>query len=230
MKIHCIQHVPFEGPGCIAVWARKHNAEISFTRVFEPHRMPDPASFDLLLLMGGPMSVTEEDLYPWLADEKKLVRQSMAAGKKILGICLGAQMIASALGQEIYKNPEKEIGWYPVTFTPEARKSGLFEGFPEQAVVFHWHGETFGLPEQAIHLGSSLACRHQGFLINEQVVGLQFHLEETIDSLQDISESCRAELVPGPFVQDEKYFRSQNQLAEEANQLLYSLLDRFKAS
>jgi GMP synthase (glutamine-hydrolysing) len=230
MKIHCIQHVPFEGPGGITNWARLHKAEIAFTRVFEPHRMPDPAAFDLLLIMGGPMSVMEEDLYPWLAEEKQLVRNSMAAGKKILGICLGAQMIASALGMKIYKIPEKEIGWYPVTFTPEARNTKLFGEFPETATVFHWHGETFDLPDKAILLGYSKACRHQGFVINDQVVGLQFHLEETAGSLQDITESCRAELVPGPFVQDESFFRSQKHLADEANLLLYMLLDGFNAS
>jgi GMP synthase-like glutamine amidotransferase len=226
MKIHCFKHVPFEGIGCIATWAETHNFQLSYTLLYEPHLLPSTSDFDLLVIMGGPMSVLDEDVFPWLKAEKEFVRVSMREGKKILGICLGAQMIANALGKPIYKNSVKEIGWFPVNFTKEARSSKLFADFPESATVFHWHGETFDLPDQSVLLCSSDGCRNQGFMIGNQVVGLQFHLEETSSSLAEITESCRSELVEGPYIQQESYFTNQSAFVNKANDLLFSILDR----
>ncbi len=161
--------------------------------------LPALSTFELLVMMGGPMSVNDETTFPWLAPEKALAREAIAAGKAVLGICLGAQMIAAAQGAKVYANPEKEIGWWPIH--PVA--PGGF-AFPPDLTVFHWHGETFDLPEGAVHLARSEACAHQAFQIGRRVIGLQFHLETTPTSARMLIEHARDEMVPAPFVQSEE--------------------------
>jgi len=202
MRAHCFQHVAFEGPGSIESWLQANGYALSSTRFFESAVLPDPDALDLLVVMGGPMSVNDEDLYPWLAAEKRFVREFIAAGKTVLGVCLGAQMIASALGARVFANREKEIGWFPVRAVG-ADDGSLFR-FPPAETVLHWHGETFDLPAGAIRLASSEGCENQAFQIGGRVIGLQFHLETTPASLREIVANCREELVPARFVQTEE--------------------------
>lgn len=226
MKISILQHAPFEGPGLIAEWASERNADMTITKVFANEPLPDLDSFDLLILMGGPMSVNDEKEYPWLIEEKKFIRKAIERNMRIMGICLGAQLIASSLGKNIYPNPEKEIGWFQVDFTDEIRKTFLFNHFPHSMVVFHWHGETFEIPESAMLIGSSPACRNQGFLMGRSVIALQFHLEETGDSLQEISTACAAELQEGKWIQSEESIRNGIGNVPAAKSILYQLLDK----
>lgn len=178
MRAHYFQHDPAEGLGSIETWLQHQGAEISVTRWYEPDTaMPVLDGIDLLIIMGGPMSVNDEEQLPWLVSEKALVRQAVSQGSAILGICLGAQMIASALGARIYPNHCREIGWFPVTSVAPAATDAF--PFPAEAMVLHWHGETFDLPSGAIQLARSAGCEHQAFQLGERVIGLQFHPEAT---------------------------------------------------
>jgi len=203
--VHVLQHVPFEGLGSIKTWLSLKNARITYTRFFQADPLPDLAAIDLVIALGGPMSVNDENQFPWLKDEKIFVAEAVHAGKAVLGICLGAQLIAAALGGQVYTAPEKEIGWFPVA--AESNPPGAFV-FPESMTVFHWHGETFDLPIGALHLAGSAGCRHQAFQIGAHVLGLQFHLETTPASAEALIANCRHELVPQRYVQSEDQIRS----------------------
>lgn len=204
MKIHYFQHVPFEELGYIREWAKKPGNRLSATRFYEDQRLPFIDICDFLIVLGGPMSVNEEQKNPWIVNEKKFIEKAIAAGKKVLGICLGAQLIADVLGARVYPNTEKEIGWFPVEFTPEGRSHPLFSSFPEKQTVFHWHGDTFDLPAGAVHIASSEACRNQAFVYGNNVVGLQFHLELSDADILRMVQNCGDELSGGRFIQQEK--------------------------
>jgi GMP synthase-like glutamine amidotransferase len=202
MRAHALQHVPFEGLGSIEPWLRAAGYEITTTRFFESAELPAVSEVDFVVAMGGPMSVNDERELPWLVDEKRFIAECIAAGKPVLGVCLGAQLIASALGAKVYRNPEREIGWLPIEATPGAGDD-VFR-FPDRIDVFHWHGETFDLPAGAARLASSTACVNQAFQVGRAAIGLQFHLETTPESARLIVEHCRDELVPARCVQTEQ--------------------------
>ena len=182
-------------------WLRSSGISITSPRLYAADSLPNHADYDLLIIMGGPMSVHDEAEFPWLQSEKTFIREAIEQGKRVLGICLGAQLIAHVLGAKIYPNAEKEIGWFPVAGTTP-HQQGVFS-FLESIDVFHWHGETFTLPEGAVQLARSVACENQGFQYGSSVIGLQFHLETTSDSAHKLVDHCRQELVPAPYVQDE---------------------------
>ncbi len=201
MRTHYLQHVPFEGLGSIGPWLRAGGHETSCTRLFEAALFPEVSEVDLLIIMGGPMSVHDEKQYPWLVPEKQFIRQAIEQGASVLGICLGAQLIANAMGARVYQNPEKEIGWFPVQGRPSM--DGAVFRLPSSVTAFHWHGETFDLPPGAVHLAESEACKHQAFQLGASVVGLQFHLEATPDSARALVANCREELREARHVQSE---------------------------
>ncbi len=201
MRAHYLQHVPFEGLGSIEAWLGANGYQTSVTRLFAGEDLPRLDDVDFLIIMGGPMSVNDEKDFSWLATEKAFVREAIGAGKPVLGICLGAQLIASALGATVYANACKEIGWFPVT--PVGSDSDTFSWLANSVDVFHWHGETFDLPPGAIHLARSEGCEHQAFRIGDSIVGLQFHLETTPESANAIVTNCREELSPSKYVQTE---------------------------
>jgi len=201
MRAHYLQHVPFEGLGSIEPWLKAAGSAITGTRFFESTRLPDPDGFDLLIIMGGPMSVNDGHEFPWLESEKRFIRDSVRAGKAVLGICLGAQLIVNALGARVYQAPCREIGWFPVQGLPCPDRS-VFT-FPASVEVFHWHGETFELPSRAIRLATGEGCENQAFQLGDSVIGLQFHLETTPESARDLITHCRDELVPAAYIQTE---------------------------
>lgn len=178
MHIHSFHHVALEGLGEIAGWARRKGHTVASTH-FHEGELP-PASLDgidWLIVMGGPMNIYEHRNHPWLAAEKACIADAAAQGKRLLGVCLGAQLIADALGARVFQNPEIEIGWFPVRKQPEARSHPLSPVFPEEFTPLHWHGDTFSLPPGAALIASSEACRHQAYAVGSRTVGLQFHLE-----------------------------------------------------
>jgi GMP synthase (glutamine-hydrolysing) len=225
MRLHCIQHVPFEGPGLIADWARGGGHAMAGTRLYAGEALPDADAFDWLVVMGGPMSVHDGDRYPWLASEKALVRDAIADGKAVLGICLGAQIIAEALGGRVYRAERKEIGWWPVYRVAAATETLAFMCFPIAIHAFHWHGETFDLPDGAVLLASSDACRNQAFTYGERVIGLQFHLEITRHGMDDLIANCADDLTAGPFVQAADEMTRDARRLETAHMTMNTLLD-----
>ena len=201
MRIHYLQHEPFEGLGSMEHWFRERGVELRATHLYRGERLPAVGEVERLVVMGGGMSVNDEAELPWLREEKAFVRACVAAGKPVLGVCLGAQLIASTFGAAVYRNGEKEIGWWPLQKVDGANRHPLGGALPEGAEVFHWHGETFDLPDGAVWLASSGACRHQAFALGRNVLGLQFHLETTEQSARELIEGAAGDLVAGRFVQ-----------------------------
>lgn len=220
MRAHIFQHVAFEGLGSIGSWLESQDAVVTTTRFFENTELPRVDDVDLLIIMGGPMSVNDGKLYPWLIDDKRFIREAIMRGKGVLGVCLGAQLIASSLGSRVYPNIEKEIGWFPIQSAfPSEENPRLFQ-FPNECLVFHWHGETFDLPPGATLLANSEVCENQAFQIDRRVIGLQFHLETTPQTAREIVKNCRDELVPAKFVQSEETILSAPAMRYEGINLL----------
>ena len=177
MKLHFLQHGPTEGPGMITDWATDHGHEVIGTHLYRGEALPGVDAFDWLVIMGGPMNIYEYRNHPWLRGEKRLIADAISGGKTVLGICLGAQLIADVLGSKIYQNQEIEIGWLPVRFSDARNSVHAFKEFPAELTPLHWHGDTFDLPKGAVHLAESEGCRNQAFAFGEKVIGLQFHIE-----------------------------------------------------
>lgn len=223
MNVHILQHVPFEGLGSMEPWLLARGSRISYTRFFETCSLPDIATVDFVIAMGGPMSVNDEAELPWLMDEKQFIRSAIQQGVPVLGICLGAQLIASALGARVYAGRQREIGWFDISAVPSPEPT--FQ-FPHTASVFHWHGETFDLPDHAVKLASSAACENQAFQMGSNVIGLQFHLETTPASVDAIITHCRNELIEDTFVQSEAVLRAAEPAAyDRINALMGELLE-----
>ena len=230
MRLHIIQHVAFEGPGAIAEWALERGHSKTLTRQSNGEKLPGAGEFDFLVVMGGPMSANDDSRFAWLAAEKQLIADAVRGRKAVLGVCLGAQLVAQALGARVYRSREKEIGWFPVRLTPEAAASGLFRGLPAEMTVLHWHGETFDLPQGAVRLAESLVCRNQAFDLDGRVLGLQFHLEVLPEGLEDLIQHSAADLVRGPAVQTGGELRASGHLAEALRPTLDTILDRLAAA
>ncbi len=208
MNAHYFKHVPFEDIGSIRSWLTTAGYTITCTPFFKSVNLPALEEIDLLIVMGGPMNVNDEKKYPWLALEKQFIREAIRSGKPVLGICLGAQLIASAMGAKVYPNRVKEIGWFPI-YGLSSDDRFIFR-FPQSVQAFHWHGETFDLPTGATRIAKSDGCENQAFQLGQSVIGLQFHLETTPQSAQDLITHCRDELIPAPYIQNEKEILSAN--------------------
>jgi GMP synthase-like glutamine amidotransferase len=205
MKVHVLQHLPFEDLGNIAPNLKARGAQISYTHFFNNQKLPVLDGIDLIIIMGGSMSVNDEEQLPWLKLEKQFIRNAIEREISLLGVCLGAQLIANSLGARVYRNPHKEVGWFPIrrVSTPV----GYFS-LPKECLVFHWHGETFDLPEGSVQLAESDACRNQAFQIKRNVIGLQFHLETTPENASALLDNFWDDLTPGPYVQSESAIRT----------------------
>ncbi len=225
MRAHILQHVPYEGPGHIEDWLDEHEYPVGRTRLYAGDPLPRPDEVDLLIVMGGPMSVHDEAEFPWLRAEKQFLEAVIGAGRAVLGVCLGAQLIAEALGGHVTKNREKEIGWFPVEVTEGGIETGFAGTTGERFEAFHWHGETFSLPPGAIHLARSAACENQAFLWGERLLALQFHLEMTWGGAAELIEHSRNELVDGPFIQSESAMLEHREAYEQANRRMHRVLD-----
>jgi GMP synthase-like glutamine amidotransferase len=196
---------------------------VSIVRLYEGEALPELSAFDMLAVMGGPMSVNDEAQYPWLGPELALLRDTIGASKAVLGVCLGAQMIAKALGAAVYPARQKEIGWFPVERT--GPQHALFDGLPTSFMAFHWHSETFDLPAGAVHLAKTAAVLNQAFAAGSRVLGMQFHMEATPASVKDLLSHAGDEISNGPFEQVPDAIRAGTGHCESLRPLLARALD-----
>lgn len=226
MRVHWLQHVEHEGLGSIDPWLRERGHRVRGTRLHRGDELPGVDEFDWLIVLGGPMNIYEHDRHPWLIPEKFLIRDACVMKKRVLGICLGSQLVADVLGGPVSENDELEIGWFDVMMNTEAGKSALFSGFPASFTTFHWHGDVFQVPPGATALMRSDACPRQAFSWGEgRVVGLQFHLEvgpEDVRRWLDVEtpEPRRYVQSAGEMLRDPARF-------DENRRLMRGLLDRF---
>ena len=229
MRVQVFQHVPFEALGAIEPWLAARGAKIGWTRFFADPRIPALDSYDWLIVMGGPMSVNDEAALPWLRDEKRAIAAAIDAGKTVLGVCLGAQLIANALGAKVTPGREREIGWFPIERVADPVTHPIARALPARAEVFHWHGETFELPHGALHLARSEACEVQAFVLGPRVVGLQFHLETTSESVAALVRHCPEDLGAGRYVQSSDQMLRDAARFERLHEVLEAMLDALEA-
>ncbi|MCS6943229.1 MAG: type 1 glutamine amidotransferase [Geminocystis sp.] len=225
IRIHYLQHVPFEGLGYIETWAKENNYRLTATRFYENDSLPGMSSFDWLVVLGGPMGVYDENKYPWLKKEKQWLKTAIDNGKTIIGICLGAQLIAEVLGGRVFANRKKEIGWFAVKVTEAGKKTEILRDIPSCLMAFHWHGDTFDIPENAIHLMKTEVCPNQAFLYKERVLALQFHLEVTEETIYQLINHCGGELMVDDYIQKAEEIVAQKHLIRQCNGNLKKILD-----
>ncbi len=184
-KIMVMQHVPYEPLGLLdpMLRAQRHRIRyVNFSR--DPYIQPNLDNYDALIVLGGPMNVDELDKYPYLVTEIELIQRALASNKPVLGICLGSQLLAAALGAKVYPATVKEIGWYDLALTGSGTEDPLFQHWQPQERIFQWHGHTFDLPDQVTHLITGKNCPNQAFKYNDNAYGLQFHIEVTDDLIK----------------------------------------------
>lgn len=227
MRIHYLQHVPFEGLASIEQWLTTKDHILSVTRFYKGDTLPFVDHLDWVIVMGGPMNIYENDKYPCLTWEKHFIEEAIKKNKIVIGICLGSQLIADVLGSKIYKGQEKEIGWYPIEVTTEAQNYPVFASFSASFAVFHWHGDTFDLPADTVRLAYSEVCANQAFISGDRVLGLQFHLESTQDSVRQIIENCASELVVGKYIQKPEEMLARDDNFGNINTVMSKILEYF---
>ncbi|SYZ72155.1 Glutamine amidotransferase (Class I) [Candidatus Zixiibacteriota bacterium] len=227
MRMHYLQHVPYESPAGILTWAEEKRLKITRTALYEPAPYPSVETFDWLVIMGGPMNIYEEAKYPRLTEEKRFIEKAIKAEKMILGICLGAQLLADLLGGPVSRNKNREIGWFPVMLTERGKKSPVFGNLPAEFITFHWHSDTFALPPGAIHLAASEACFNQGFSYGKNILGLQFHPEMRRNDIAEIVERTRDQLVIDKFIQPEEALLNADENFKSMTEWLPMMLANF---
>lgn len=224
MRIHYLQQVPKEGLGAIETWVRRRDARLSATHLYAGDGLPELDDFDWLMVMGGPMNIYQEEEYPWLVSEKRFIRRAIAAGKVVLGFCLGGQLIADALGARVTRNRDTEIGWFDLTPVAEGVAPPLDRLLDGPFLAFHWHGDRFELPVGARLFARSEACDHQGFSFGDRVYAFQFHPEATAELVARFVEA-EGELPQGAHVKSPEAMLADPAHFDEANRRLFAFLD-----
>ncbi|OQA03307.1 MAG: glutamine amidotransferase [Planctomycetes bacterium ADurb.Bin401] len=204
---------------------RQKNIRSASTHFYLNQTLPEMESFDWLIIMGGAMSANDDAIYPWLTAEKKFIKDAIDAGKVVIGVCLGAQLIAASLGAKIYQNKYKEIGWFDLTPSEEAKDTILGNCFSKKMEVFHWHGDTFDLPKGAVHLASSEATKNQGFIMDNRVIGFQFHLETTYEYAKALFDNFPDEIKEDGFIQNAQEVFSDLKRFERINKIMAEILE-----
>lgn len=226
MRIEWFQHADFEDLGCIAPWLAERGHAAERRRLYAGEAPGAVTDSDALIVMGGPMNIYEHERHPWLAAEKLAIRAAIDAGKPVLGICLGAQLIADVLGGPVTRNAESEIGWFEVALSAEGRAAASFAGLPPRFTAFHWHGDTYALPPGAARLATSEACAQQAFSWGGgRVLGLQFHLEVTRANAEEWFRHER--IVPSRTVQAPEAILADGDAFIANNRAMLQILGNF---
>lgn len=226
--IHILQHVPFETPGYIQSWFERHNRAFTLVKVFAGEPLPGAGKTEGLVILGGPMNVYEQRQFHWLRKEKEGIGDLAAKGTKVLGICLGAQLLANSLGAVVKRNPALEIGWFPVDVDSDSLPDVYTGIFPHRFQTFHWHGDQFELPIGAIGFARSEGCANQGFLLEDHLLGLQFHPEITVDGVEALLTHCAEDLLSeSVFVQGGEEIRSGMKHIPQNHKIMDAVLTAF---
>ena len=226
MRIHYLQHTPFENTALIKKWAQENGCAINGTRIHKGEPLPDPDTFDLLISLGGPQNICELEKYQFLKQEVEYIRDLTQANKKILGICLGAQIISAAFGALPESSPEKEVGLFPVSLNDAGQSDPILKGFPNKFNAIHWHYRMPGLPKGATILGNSQGCPRQIIKFQPNIYGIQFHLEIVKDSLHEMFRFCGDYFdPPSPYTQEKSLF--MDHCFNEPHTLLKQIMNNF---
>lgn len=226
MRIACLKHVEYEGPAYFPDWATRRGHMLEEFLVPQDG-LPGVGDHEMIIVIGGPMSVWETARHPWLEEEKQFLAEILSAEIPVLGICLGAQLLAEQFGATVKTGDQKEIGWFDLQLTPRARTTWLEDALPDRFRSFFWHGDFFDLPEGAVPLASSEAHDIQGFILGN-CLGLQFHLEATPTWTQRLVKRDAHELVPGRFIQSaERICAASPECYGENHRLLDRVMDRW---
>jgi GMP synthase-like glutamine amidotransferase len=230
MRVLCLQHVPYETPDAIADWAvaRGHDLAV-VVPLYE--RYPGTDDLDMVVVMGGPMGAYEDAAYPWLATERAFIRDAIDAGRLVLGVCLGAQLVARALGGSAHPHEVRELGWFPARLTQAGLDSSVLSVMPAELVVGLWHGDTYELPVGISTAAVTDACSNQAFETRGgRVVGLQFHLEWSQATLEMLAERHGDWFSDGgPYVQSRDEFLHPGDALARGHAVLFQMLDAMGA-
>lgn len=228
MNILALKHFDFDDTMALEDWASRGGHSL---QIVDPSKGLDKAwltTNDLLVILGGPMSAYDDAKLDWLVEEKRFITRAIEQDMRILGICLGAQLLAELLGGSVHRHTVKEIGWHRIDRTAE--RHPWFDALPEQFHSFQWHGDTYVLPERALCLAESEACGQQAFAWGDRILALQFHLETTPACIEQMLARWASELAPAPYVQDAARIRSEIGRSTESFRMLHTILDRIAAS
>lgn len=198
LSILVLQHDPYDGPGYLGEAFLQRGADLKIVQLQNGEVLPDITLFDVLLVMGGTMNVYQEDKYPWLAEETQAIRAAVDSGKAILGVCLGGQLLARALGAQVHLGTATEIGLIPIVLTKAGTSDPLFEGLPPLEAV-EWHDDTFDIPTEAVGLAYSTGCANQAFRFGRRSYGLQFHPEVSPAMLEEWIKEAGGSTDGSPF-------------------------------
>jgi len=226
MHIHYLKHVPFEGLGSMESMFVERGCNLSRTCMYEDQSLPSIHDIDALVVMGGPMGVHDDDSYPWLTLEKEFIESVIKRGIPVLGVCLGAQLIANVLGAQVTKNVHEEIGWFPVSRTKGLEDERVNE-LPTRFDALHWHGDTFDIPVGASNFLTSDGCANQGFAYGDSTLALQFHLEMLPSHVEAIYQECGSPDKTGMYIHSLGEMLAPAQNFQQANIVLKNLLEAF---
>jgi len=221
MNIHILQHAEWETIGQLDKWLADKKLSYSTTHLYKGEKLPQD-KIDFLVIMGGPMGIFDDNNYPWLKQERELIKQTILSDAKVLGICLGSQFIADALGAKVYPGKEKEIGFFGLH---NKNNHPITSNIPNDLEVFHWHGDTFDTPKSAMNLFSSELTKNQGFIYDDRVVALQFHLEVGKNEIDGFVKNGIDELTPSTYVQHKNEILNRNFNFDKSNSYLFDILD-----
>ncbi|MBL4743514.1 MAG: type 1 glutamine amidotransferase [Cycloclasticus sp.] len=233
MKIHVLHHVHIPISHGISDYLDESSHQVSHSYLSENPDLPALADIDWLIIMGGPMNANDTHKHPWLASERQFIKDAIDAGKMVFGLCLGAQLIAQALGAQVTTTNSAEFGWHTVSLADDIQDTFLAGVFEQDTMLFHSHGDTFGLPVGAKRIASSEACENQGFIYSDNVVAIQFHPEITPKLAQLFNKECQYLWSDSPYyklfsVNDDHQFFLQS--ANIVNKLLHQIERQVRTS